>query len=144
MNQWEQLRALVTPPVLPVFPLDLGMGEREVTRVAAECHPGSLSSVAGDLVLTTARLLFTPLVVHGIADAREWSCLEGSHELVHVSAGRSPGLLRPPTIHVTDAAGAVTEVGVLSGRTTPNFSAANARARDAFLDELPRWLARSV
>jgi hypothetical protein len=78
MDQWEQLRRLMTPPALPVCPVELFQGEREIARVAAERRPGSLSGVAGDIVVTTARLLFLPLVLHGPAEAREWSCGEGS------------------------------------------------------------------
>jgi hypothetical protein len=136
MDQWEQLRKLVTPPDLPVCPVDLVHGEREVARVAAERNPGSLSAVAGDLVLTTARLVFLPLVLHGPAEAREWSLRAGSDEGVHVSAGRPPRIFRPPTIRVTDSAGDVTELGILSGRRTPNFSAANGRTRDELLETL--------
>jgi SAM-dependent methyltransferase len=53
-------------------------------------------------------------------------------------------LFRPPTIRVTDSAGDVTEMGVLSGRRTPNFSPANERTRDRFLDALPQRLTRPI
>jgi hypothetical protein len=142
MDQWQQLLSLVTPRALPVCPVDLAEGEREVARVAAERQPGSVSSIAGDMVVTTARLLFVPLVVHGPAEARAWSCVEGSDDLVRVRKGTPPRLFRPPTIRVTDSAGDEIEIGVLSGRRTPNFSAANGEARDTFLDTLPPWLTR--
>ena len=133
MDLWEQLSGLVNPPALPVCPVDLGEGEREVARVAAERNPGSLSAVAGDLVLTTARLVFAPLLLHGLAEAREWACV--GDEAAQVGAGRPAGLFRPPTLRVTDAGG-TTEIGVLSGRKTPNLAATNTSARDAFLDAL--------
>jgi hypothetical protein len=140
MDLWEQLSGLVTSPALPVCPVDLVEGEREVVRVPAERNPGSLSAVAGDLVLTTARLLFAPLMLHGPAEAREWACSDDGRGVTHVGAGRPPRLFRPPTVRVTDSGGETTEIGVLSSRKTPNLSAANASVRDAFLDALPEWL----
>jgi hypothetical protein len=143
VDLWGQLNGLMAASALPLCPVGLAQDEREIARVSAELRPGSLSAVAGDLVLTTARLLFVPLMLHGPAEAREWPCLEGSAGVTHVRAGRPPRLFRPPTLRVTDVAGDTAEIGVLSGRKTPNLAAANAGARDAFLDALPHWLTGS-
>lgn len=148
MEQWAWLRSFVTPTPLPALPVVLGDGEGEVARIPAVRHPGTLAAVEGDLVLTTRRLLFSPLAVHGPAAGIAWSsspsgATGGDEALVDAVAGRSPGLFHPPTLHLTGASGARTEFGVLSGRKTPNFAGANAQARDDFLAVLGIHLGRS-
>ncbi|GGM75427.1 hypothetical protein GCM10011609_09190 [Lentzea pudingi] len=55
------------------LPVTLAVGEDEVTRAVASFRPGGLTSVGGDLVLTTKRLVFTPLNVTDVVKVLTWA-----------------------------------------------------------------------
>lgn len=133
------------------LPLALAEGEVEVTRAVASFRPGGLTSVGGDLVLTTKRLVFTPLNVTDVVKVLTWALgkagapdfiaglpekLGGLVEqedfggLTGVAVGGPPRLTTPPTLVVTGVGGAVTEIGVLQSRGTANFFPRNAVERD--------------
>src|SRR4051794_6800315 len=108
-------------------PLVLLEEEREITREVASARPGTLTSVGGDLVLTTKRLVFTPLETKDVVEVLTWGLKKAGApgavsglpgrlgELVQpqqpggpagllgiaaVTAGGGPGALRPPTLLV--------------------------------------------
>ena len=44
-----------------VLPVPMDDGETELVREVAAVHPGTLSSIPGELLLTSSRLVFTPV-----------------------------------------------------------------------------------
>jgi hypothetical protein len=128
-------------------PLQLADGESEVLRVVAAVHPGTLSSIAGDLVLTSARLVFTPLQSRHETRTISWELArpkgrrKAGNVLTAVRAGDPPGLMRPPTLTLTTGDGTVWEIGVLAGRRRANRSRENAVARDRVVEAVRRRLA---
>ena len=126
--------------------LRLDEGETELAREVAAVHPGTLSSVAGDLVLTTSRLVFTPLEGRKAPPLISWSLAgdppranprsKGSGKakqadvLAGVGTGRESTLMAPPTLVVTTGDGTTWEIGILAGRRKANRSRENTAARD--------------
>jgi hypothetical protein len=149
------------------LPIELAAGETERTRVVASRNPGGLGSAGGDLVLTSQRLIFTPLNVKDIGKLLAYGLSKaGASELVagipeklvkavgeatvigpgtlssisSVDAGSGPSLLKPPTIIVTTADGSRTEIGILAARMAMNRSNENTIARNGFLAQLRQAL----
>jgi hypothetical protein len=130
--------------------------EAERSRVVASWDPGTVKSVGGDLVLTTKRLVFTPLDVRDAVEVLTWGLAKAgaTHGMekvpgqiggvisqhivpgglaVTVEPGRDPSALCPPTLIVRTADGGTTEIGILDNRRSPNWATKNAVARDAFI-----------
>jgi hypothetical protein len=163
------LRDLLSGSGTRTRPLVLLKGESEVLRVVATAQPGTLTSVGGDLVLTTKRLIFTPLETKDVVEVLTWGLekagapgvvtglpgrlgelvreqqLGGSGGLRGISAvtaGSPPGVLRPPTLLVQATDGTTTDIGVLAGRRSPNWSKDNVPPRDRMLAAVQGALAR--
>lgn len=138
-------------------PVTLEDGEEEISRVAAcTVKGGGRPWVGGDLVLTNRRVLFAPLdvtdaaallsyglkkagapsdaiaLVGWIASQVRPETLERS-EVLAASAGRSAGVLNPPTLTVHRADGTNLEFGILASRMSPNLAKANESVRDEYL-----------
>jgi hypothetical protein len=138
-------------------PLVLLEGETEVLRVTASARPGTLTSVGGDLVLTTRRLVFTPLETKDVVEVLAWGLEKagapgvvtglpgrlgelvqqqqlggagGLRGIAALASGSPPSVLRPPTLLVRGTDGTTTEIGVLAGRRSPNWSKDNVPPRD--------------
>jgi hypothetical protein len=128
-------------------PVPLADGETEELRVVAAVHPGTLSSIAGDLVLTSSRLVFAPLRSRHEARTISWELArpkgrrKAADVLASVRAGDPPGLMRPPTLTLTTGDGTVWDIGVLAGRRKANRSRENAVARDRIVEAVRRRLA---
>jgi hypothetical protein len=141
------LRDLLPGTGTRTVPLALADGESELLRVVAAVHPGTLSSIAGDLVLTTSRLVFTPLESKHESRTISWELArtkgrrKAGDVLASVRAGDRPGLMRPPTLRLTTGDGTVWEIGVLAGRRKANRSPENAVARDRMVEAVRGRLA---
>jgi hypothetical protein len=129
-----------------VAPVPLEDGETELAREVAAAHPGTLSSIPGELVLTSSRLFFTP-VQGSRALVVSWRFTPGKGRtrapdaLAAVRPGDPPGLLRPPTLVVTTGDGTTWELGILAGRRKANRSPDNAVARDRMVEAVRGRLA---
>ncbi len=156
MGMFESFKSLLAGSGTRTLDLQLDIEEAELARATASHRPGSLRSVGGDLVLTTRRLVFTPLDTRDLVEVLTWSLgksgtpsaatgvLNKMGDLVEkynfglltsltaAEAGSGPTLLKPPTIIVTSPSGSV-EVGISSGRLSPNISSSNILARDRML-----------
>ncbi|MGY1808441.1 hypothetical protein ACI8AF_13810 [Blastococcus sp. SYSU D00669] len=129
-----------------VVPVPLEDGETELARAVAAVHPGTLSSIPGELLLTSARLVFAPvpssrtqLVVWRFTPGK--SRTRAPDALAAVRTGAEPGLMRPPTLVLTTGDGTTWEIGVLAGRRKPNRSPDNATARDRMVEAIHGRLA---
>ena len=129
-----------------VVPVPLADGETELAREVAAAHPGTLSSIPGELLLTGSRLVFTPVQGSG-APVVAWRITPGKSRtkapdaLAAVRAGQRPGLMRPPTLVVTTGDGTTWEIGILAGRRTANRSPDNAVARNRMVEAIGARLA---
>jgi hypothetical protein len=130
-----------------IEPVSFGDGETELVREVATVHPGTLSSIPGDLVLTSSRLVFTPVRGKRSPGVITWRITKGKSRtkaedaLAAVRAKAGPGLLRPPTLEVTTGDGTRWEIGVLAGRRKANRSPDNAAARDRIVEAIQARLA---
>lgn len=142
----------------------LAEGENETTRAVACVDPG-WTSVGGDLVVTSHRIVFTPVDVRKAASVLVWvsdkvggpaalgkavdrgvDMVGAPRDLVAeqgnptaVRAGRSASLFRAPTlILVSD--GRENEIGILSGRFAPNIDRRNTVERDRMLAVITEWI----
>ncbi|WP_448627374.1 hypothetical protein [Geodermatophilus sp. URMC 64] len=128
-------------------PVALEDGETELDRAVAAVHPGTLSSIPGDLVLTTSRLVFAPLQGSKQPQLVAWRITKGRSRtkapdgLAAVRAGDPPGLMRPPTLVLTTGDGTTWELGVLAGRRKANRSPDNAAVRDRLVEAIQGRLA---
>jgi hypothetical protein len=123
-------------------------GETELAREVAAVHPGTLQSLAGDLVLTTSRLVFAPLqtrkppplvswrVPRKDAKAKGKGTAKQPDVLAAVRPGRSSTLMAPPTLVLTTGDGTTWEIGILAGRRKANRSPDNTAARDRMLEAI--------
>ena len=130
-----------------VVPIPMDDDETELVREVATVHPGTLSSIPGDLVLTSSRLVFAPLEGKKAPELISWRFTKGKSRtkaadaLAAVRAKDAPGLMRPPTLVLTTGDGTTWEIGVLAGRRKPNRSPDNARARDRVVEAVQGRLA---
>ena len=136
------------------LPVTLEPGELEEARCVASYRPGTLTSVGGDLVLTSRRLVFTPLDTRDVVEVLTWGLgkagapefgtqlpgrlgdmirQEQIRGVTAVDAGTDGSLLKPPTIRITGTDGSAIEIGLLAGRRNRNNDPANRRARDDML-----------
>ena len=125
-----------------VAPVAMDDGETELAREVAAVHPGTLSSIPGDLVLTTSRLVFAPVQGKKTPEPIVWRFTTGgartraADAVAAVRAKDAPGLMRPPTLELTTGDGTRWEIGVLAGRRKANRSADNAVARDRLVEAI--------
>jgi hypothetical protein len=130
-----------------VVPVPMDDGETELVREVAAVHPGTLSSIPGDLVLTSARVVFAPVQGKKAPELLSWRITKGKSRtkapdaLAAVRAKDAPGLMRPPTLVLTTGDGTTWEVGILAGRRKANRSPENARARDRIVEAIQGRLA---
>jgi hypothetical protein len=130
-----------------VVPVPLDDGETELVREVATVHPGTLSSIPGDLVLTSSRLVFAPVRSRKAPQPIVWRFTKGKSRtkapdaLAAVRAKDAPGLMRPPTLLLTTGDGTAWEIGILAGRRKANRSPDNARARDRIVEAIQSRLA---
>jgi hypothetical protein len=130
-----------------VVPIPMDDEETELTREVATVHPGTLSSIPGDLVLTSSRLVFAPIESKKTPEAIVWRFTKGrsrtkaADALAAARAKDAPGLMRPPTLVLTTGDGTTWEIGILAGRRKPNRSPDNARARDRIVEAIQGRLA---
>jgi hypothetical protein len=130
-----------------VVPIPMDDEETELTREVATVHPGTLSSIPGDLVLTSSRLVFAPIEGKKTPEAIVWRFTKGrsrtkaADALAAARAKDAPGLMRPPTLVLTTGDGTTWEIGILAGRRKPNRSPENARARDRIVEAIQGRLA---
>ena len=130
-----------------VVPIPMDAEETELTREVATVHPGTLSSIPGDLVLTSSRLVFAPIESKKTPEAIVWRFTKGrsrtkaADALAAARAEDAPGLMRPPTHVLTTGDGTTWEIGILAGRRKPNRSPDNARARDRIVEAIQGRLA---
>jgi hypothetical protein len=130
-----------------VVPIPMEDDETELTREVATVHPGTLSSIPGDLVLTSSRLVFAPIESKKTPEAIVWRFTKGrsrtkaADALAAARAKDAPGLMRPPTLVLTTGDGTTWEIGILAGRRKPNRSPDNARARDRIVEAIQCRLA---
>jgi len=130
-----------------VVPIPMDDEETELTREVATVHPGTLSSIPGDLVLTSSRLVFAPIESKKTPDAIVWRFTKGrsrtkaADALAAARAKDAPGLMRPPTLVLTTGDGTTWEIGILAGRRKPNRSPDNAQARDRIVEAIQGRLA---
>jgi hypothetical protein len=128
-------------------PVPMDDDETELVREVATVHPGTLSSIPGDLVLTSSRLVFAPVQGKKTPELISWRFTKGKSRtkapdaLAAVRAKDAPGLMRPPTLVLTTGDGTTWEIGVLAGRRKPNRSPDNARARDRIVEAIQGRLA---
>lgn len=142
------------------MPIQWMPGETEIIRVTASRNPGGLRGVGGDLLLTTKRLIFTPLNVKDIAAILSYGLSKAGVDsrisglpgkvaevvgdagtigpetltgIASIEAGTEPRLFKPPTLILTATEGTRTEVGILAGRMVPNLSPRNTATRDQFI-----------
>jgi hypothetical protein len=131
----------------PVLPVPMDDGETELVREVAAVHPGTLSSIPGDLVLTSSRLVFAPVQGKKAPQLITWRFTKGksrtkaSDALAGVRPKDAPGLMRPPTLELTTGDGTTWEIGILAGRRKANRSPDNARARDRIVEAIQGALA---
>jgi hypothetical protein len=129
-----------------VLPVPMDDGETELVREVAAVHPGTLSSIPGDLVLTSSRLVFAP-VQGKTPQLITWRFTKGKSRtkapdaLAAVRAKAAPGLMSPPTLVLTTGDGTTWEIGILAGRRKANRSPDNARARDRIVQAIQGALA---
>ncbi len=136
-------------------PLDLVSGERELLRAYANARPGTLTSVGGQLVLTTERIAFLPWNTADIAGFLAWALPKAglpaqvgdlvgkvqdaiggagfASSVSVVDTGTDGSLLRPPTIVVSASDGSRHEFGILASMGSLNLSPRNRTARDEFV-----------
>jgi hypothetical protein len=125
-----------------VVPIPMDDDETELVREVATVHPGTLSSIPGDLVLTSSRLVFAPMQGKKTPEAIVWRFTKGKSRtkaadaLAAARAKDAPGLMRPPTLVLTTGDGTTWEIGILAGRRKPNRSPENARARDRIVEAI--------
>jgi len=130
-----------------VVPIPMDDDETELVREVATVHPGTLSSIPGDLVLTSSRLVFAPIESKKTPEAIVWRFTKGrsrtkaADALAAARAKDAPGLMRPPTLVLTTGDGTTWEIGILAGRRKPNRSPDNARARDRIVEAIQGRLA---
>jgi hypothetical protein len=130
-----------------VVPIPMDDEETELTREVATVHPGTLSSIPGDLVLTSSRLVFAPIESKKTPEAIVWRFTKGrsrtkaADALAAARAKDAPGLMRPPTLVLTTGDGTTWEIGILAGRRKTNRSPDNARARDRIVEAIQGRLA---
>jgi hypothetical protein len=130
-----------------VVPVPMDDGETELVREVATVHPGTLSSIPGDLVLTSSRVVFAPLQGTKAPQLISWRFTKGKSRtkaadaLAAARAKDAPRLMRPPTLVLTTGDGTAWEIGILAGRRKPNRSPDNARARDRMVEAIQRRLA---
>jgi hypothetical protein len=130
-----------------VMPVPMDDGETELVREVAAVHPGTLSSIPGDLVLTSSRLVFAPVQGKKAPQLITWRFTKGksrtkaSDALAGVRRKDAAGLMRPPTLVLTTGDGTTWEIGILAGRRKANRSPDNARARDRIVEAIQGRLA---
>ena len=130
-----------------VVPIPMDDDETELVREVATVHPGTLSSIPGDLVLTSSRLVFAPMEGKKTPAPIVWRFTKGKSRtkaadaLAAARAKDAPGLMRPPTLVLTTGDGTTWEIGILAGRRKPNRSPDNARARDRIVEAIQGRLA---
>ena len=130
-----------------VLPVPMDDDETELVREVATVHPGTLSSIPGDLVLTSSRLVFAPMEGKKTPEPIVWRFTKGKSRtkaadaLAAARAKDAPGLMRPPTLVLTTGDGTTWEIGILAGRRKPNRSPDNARARDRIVEAIQGRLA---
>jgi hypothetical protein len=130
-----------------VVPVPMDDGETELVREVAAVHPGTLSSIPGDLVLTSSRLVFAPVQGKKSPELISWRFTKGGSRtkaadaLAAVRAKGTPGLMSPPTLLLTTGDGTTWEIGILAGRRKANRSPDNARARDRIVEAIQGRLA---
>ncbi|NYJ04273.1 hypothetical protein [Petropleomorpha daqingensis] len=130
-----------------VVPIPMDDDETELLREVATVHPGTLSSIPGDLVLTSSRLVFAPVQGKKAPQLITWRFTKGKSRtkapdaLAAARAKSAPGLMRPPTLVLTTGDGTTWEIGILAGRRKPNRSPDNARARDRLVEAIQGRLA---
>ena len=130
-----------------VVPIPMDDDETELVREVATVHPGTLSSIPGDLVLTSSRLVFAPIQGKKAPQLITWRFTKGrsrtkaADALAAARAKDAPGLMRPPTLVLTTGDGTTWEIGVLAGRRKANRSPDNARARDRIVEAIHGRLA---
>jgi hypothetical protein len=130
-----------------VVPIPMDDGETELVREVATVHPGTLSSIPGDLVLTSSRLVFAPMQTKKAPQLITWRFTKGKSRtkapdaLAAAGAKSPPGLMRPPTLVLTTGDGTTWEIGILAGRRKANRSPDNARARDRIVEAIQGRLA---
>ena len=80
-----------------VVPIAMDDDETELVREVATVHPGTLSSIPGDLVLTTSRLVFAPMPGKKAPEPIVWRFTKGKSRtkaadaLAAARAAPSPG-----------------------------------------------------
>jgi hypothetical protein len=125
-----------------VVPVPMDDDETELVREVATVHPGTLSSIPGDLVLTSSRLVFAPMEGKKTPEPIVWRFTKGKSRtkaadaLAAARAKDAPGLMRPPTLVLTTGDGTTWEIAILAGRRKPNRSPDNARARDRMVEAI--------
>ena len=130
-----------------VVPIPMDDDETELVREVATVHPGTMSSIPGDLVLTSNRLVFAPIQGKKAPEPISWRFTKGrsrtkaADALAAARAKDAPGLMRPPTLVLTTGDGTTWEIGILAGRRKPNRSPDNARARDRIVEAIQGRLA---
>ena len=153
MGIFDSVTGLVRGSGTRTVEVQLQPGEVELTRAVASNRPGGLTSVGGDLILTSMRLVFTPLNVKDLSAVLTWSLgkagapaeatklIDAVGNLIdrqdfgslsgisQVSAGASPSLFKPPTLIVSGPSGS-NEIGILATRLSPSAFAANTKERD--------------
>jgi hypothetical protein len=123
-------------------PVAMDDGETELVREVAAVHPGTLSSIPGDLVLTSSRLVFAPMHGKKTPEPIVWRFTKGGSRtkagdaVAAVRAKDAPGLMRPPTLVLTTGDGTTWEIGILAGRRKANRSPDNAVARDRLVEAI--------
>ncbi|MCH8572230.1 hypothetical protein LSI54_12820 [Nesterenkonia sp. AY15] len=150
------------------MPYELSKGEVEILRVVGSKRPGRITSVGGDLVLTTCRVIFTPLdtsdvskllsfglgkagadggivgIVDKVQEMIGTAAPIGSGaltELSRIEAGHEGSLLKPPTLVIHGSDGSSEEIGVLEKGLSHNSSANNRAARDRFIEATVKQIA---
>jgi hypothetical protein len=130
-----------------VLPVPMDDDETELVREVATIHPGTLSSIPGDLVLTSSRLVFAPIAGRKSPQLISWRITKGRSRtkapdaLAAARAKDAPGMMRPPTLLLTTGNGTTWEIGILAGRRKANRSPDNARARDRIVEAIQGRLA---
>jgi hypothetical protein len=123
--------------VEPFVPLP---GEAEVARAVGTWRAGTLASIDGHLILTTARLVFasdadgatTAVLIWAVnrSSPGQAPSSTGIGDLAAVEVGAEASLTGPPSLVLVDSTGGRIEIGILANRLTPNLSGANPVARD--------------
>lgn len=166
MGVLENLTGLLSGSATRTESVEFDLGEVEVARTTAcTLKFGGKSWVGGELVLSSKRLLFTPLNMKDLAGllgyglqksgvkgaqlAVGWIAKQirqeatGLATIASARPGRSGDWLRPPSIVLVTTDGREIEFGVLAGRLLPNWSAAHRGARDEFLVTLEASLPKA-